>query len=245
MAKSLSRRPRSHTQSRLGVVPFASGLVTQRAARESLRGPQCRSGKWAGALAPELLALCFFVFVFFVAFSPRAPLCTEHSTCCFSFGARGVRPIQITTSAAFSPETWGAAPGCVHVVGSQEPLGQADVQALASTNELGPTNLPLVVSPEASGPTDVQVVGRAEASGPANAQVVGSKESLVANADVLQAPPLGSAPRGARVYVDVSDCYRSASLTTGPAVARCRSKRLLWKSPPQLLRPLASFHPRS
>ena len=116
--------------------------------------------------------------------------------------------------------------------GHKEPLGQADVQALASTNELGPTGLPLVVSPEASDPADVQAVGRTEASGPANAQVAGSTESLVANADVLQAPPLGAAPRGARVYVDVSDCHRSASLTTGPSVARCRSKRLLWKSPP-------------
>ena len=88
--------------------------------------------------------------------------------------------------------------------GHKEPLGQADVQALASTNELGPTGLPLVVSPEASDPADVQAVGRTEASGPANAQVAGSTESLVANADVLQAPPMGAAPRGARVYVDVS-----------------------------------------
>ena len=67
------------------------------------------------------------------------------------------------------------------------------MQALASTNELGPTGLPLVVSSEASDPADVQVVGRTEASGPANAQVVGPKESLVANAEVLQAPPLGAA----------------------------------------------------
>ena len=143
----------------------------------SLRGPQCRSGKWAGALAPELLALCFFVFVFFVAFSPRAPLCTEHATCCFSFGARGVRPIQITTRAAFSPETWGAAPGCVHVVGSQEPLGQADVQALAPTNELGPTGLPLVVSPEASDPADVQV-GKEGGLGPSTCASGGVKGVL-------------------------------------------------------------------
>jgi hypothetical protein len=241
VAKSLSRRSRSHALA----LSFANGLVTQRAAWESLRRPQCRSGKWAGALAPELLALCFFVFVFSLPsararlFAPNTQRAASLSVprVCARYKSQPVRPSRQRLGAQHQDAcTWW---------GHREPLGQADVQALASTNELGPTGLPLVVSPEASGPADAQAVGRTEASGPANTQVAGSTESLVANADVLQAPPLGAAARGARVYVDVSDCHRSASLTTGPSVARRRSKRLLWKSPPQLLRPLASFHSRS
>ena len=207
MAKSLSKRSRSHTQSRLGVVPFASGLVTQRAARESLRGPQCRSGKWAGALAPELLALWFFVFCLFRCLQPaRASL---HRT--------------LNVLLPFWRQ--GCAPDTNH---NQCGLLARDLGRNTRMRACG--GVPRAFRPSRC--ASAGVVGRTEASGPANAQVVGSKESLVANTDVLQAPPLGSAPRGARVYVDVSDCHRSASLTTGPAVARCRSKRLLWKSPP-------------
>ena len=126
------------TQSRLGVVSFASGLVTQRAAWESLRRPQCRSGKWAGALAPELLALCFFVLSFSLP-SARARLFAPNTQRAASLSARwGVRPIQITTSAAFSPETWGAAPRCVHVVGSQGAFRPSRCASAGVDERIGP-----------------------------------------------------------------------------------------------------------